>query len=184
MLNLEYARDLVMTGVIFGFATFVWAGWAQERPPAGVVWRIVLAALSVAGLVLVGLGIPIAIRNWNTPTALASGSPALVWYIVVFWLEVAAMVGLAIFYARTKRTHLVAPTVLLIVGVHFVPLAFVFGQPIIMLAAVLLTVAGIVALVMPRTAAASSFWCAVMAAPVLLVLGTVCLIGGASALAG
>lgn len=33
MLDLSHARDLIVTGIIFGIAAFAWAGWAQERPP-------------------------------------------------------------------------------------------------------------------------------------------------------
>lgn len=184
MLNAEFARDLVFTAVLFGLVTFMWAGWAQERPPAGVVWRVVLGALSAGGLALLGLGLPPLIRNWDGPTALASGSTALIVYIVVFWLEVAVIAGLAIFYARTGRQHLLAPTVLIVVGTHFAPLSFVFEQPIMLLAAVLITAAGVVSLFLPRQVAAPSFWCGIMAAPVFLVLGTVSLVTGQGALAG
>ncbi|GAA3201009.1 hypothetical protein [Microbacterium terregens] len=182
MLDLAFARDLVMTGVIFGAAAFVWAGWAQERPPAGVVWRIVLVVLQVAGLVLVGFGIPAAVQHWNTPTAIDPGSTAFVWYIVVFWLEVVVMIGLAILLTRTKRAQLIAPAVLVIVGVHFVPLSFVFGQPIILLAALLITAAGVAAVLLPHKTAAPSFWCGILAAPIFLILGTVALVAGNGAL--
>ncbi|MFJ3404099.1 hypothetical protein [Promicromonospora sp. NPDC090134] len=182
MLNLEFARDLVFTAVLFGTVTFVWAGWAQERPPAGVVWRVVLGALGAGGLVLLGLGLPTLIRSWGTPTAMSSGSLAVIAYIVVFWLEVAVIAGLAIFYARTDRQHLLAPTVLIVVGTHFAPLALVFEQPILMLAAVLITVAGVVSLFLPSRVAAPSFWCGILASPVFLVLGTISLVAGRSAL--
>lgn len=183
ILNLEFARDLVMTGAIFGFAAFIWAGWAQERPPTGVVWRVILGVLSAAGLVLLGFAIPIAIRYWDTPTTLTRGNPALLGYIVVFWLEMLAIVGLAIFYARTKRPHLLAPTILIVVGVHFVPLGIVFGQPIMLVAAVLTTAAGVAALLLPRAHVASSLWCGILSAPVFLVIGAVALSAGATALA-
>ncbi len=182
ILDLDYGRDLVMTAVIFGFAAFVWAGWAQERPPGHVGWRVVFAALGVVGLALAGFGIPTAVRNWETATALASGSPALLWYIIVFWIEVATIIAIAVIFARTKRTHLMAPAVLIIVGVHFVPLAFVFAQPIIMLAAVLITLAGVAAILLPREVAAASFWCGMLAAPILVALGVVALTAGSVAL--
>ncbi|GAA2220976.1 hypothetical protein GCM10010413_10590 [Promicromonospora sukumoe] len=184
MLNVEFARDLVFTAVLFGLVTFMWAGWAQERPPAGVVWRVVLGVLSAGGLALLGLGLPPLIRNWGSPTAMVSGSPALIAYIVVFWLEVAVIAGLAIFYARSGRQHLLPPTVLIVVGTHFAPLALVFQQPVMMLAAVLITAAGVVSLFLPRQVAAPSFWCGILAAPVFLVLGAVSLVAGQGALAG
>lgn len=61
MLDLGYARDLVMVGAIFGVAGFVWAGWAQENPPKLWGWRVVLALHGLAGLALAALSIPLAI---------------------------------------------------------------------------------------------------------------------------
>ncbi|GAB2849044.1 hypothetical protein GCM10027024_25830 [Microbacterium insulae] len=171
-----------MIAVIFGGAAFVWAGWAQERPPKGVLWRIVLVLLQLIGLVMLGFGIPIAVQNWETPTALASASTALVWYIVVFWLEVIAIVGFSIFFVKTGRGALIAPLVLTVVGLHFVPLAFVFAQWILLIAAVLLTAAGVGAAFLPQRTAAPSFWSGILAAPIFLALGLPCLIAGAGAL--
>ena len=182
MLNLEYGRDLVMVAVVFGGAAFVWAGWAHERPPKGAVWRIVLVLLQLAGLAILAFGIPLAVANWDSSTALASASTALVWYIVVVWVEVVAIVVLSIVFVRTGRGALIAPLVLTIVGLHFVPLAFVFQQWILFVAAVLLTAAGVAAAFLPQRIAAPSFWSGILAAPILLGLGTVCLAAGAGAL--
>ena len=140
--------------------------------------------LQVAGLALMAFGIPAAVQYWNTPTALDSGSPALTWYIVVFWLEVIAIVGFSIYFVRGGRTELIAPLVLTVVGIHFVPLAFVFGQSIIMVAAVLLTAAGVAAAFLPQRIAAPSFWCGILAAPIFLLLGTISLVAGIGALNG
>ena len=177
-------RDLLVVAALFGTVTIVWAGWAQERPPAGVAWRIVLGALSVAGLALVGLSVPSIIRTWSAPTAITSGSPALIAYIVVFWAEVIVIAALAIYYARTKRTHLLAPSVLIVVGVHFAPLAAVFQQPVLILAAVLITAAGVAALLLPRRSAAPSFWCGILASPIFLAIGTTALIASRITLDG
>ena len=125
MLDLDFARDLVMTGVIFGAAAFVWAGWGQERPPEGVTWRVVLVVLQAAGLVLVSF-----------------------------------------------------------VGIHFLPLAFVFGQPIMVLAAVLFTAAGIAALLLPWKVAAPSFWCGILAGPIFLGPGAIAFVPALAALGG
>lgn len=182
MLNLDFARDLVLTGAIFGLAAFVWAGWAQERPPAGIVWRFILAAIQVAGVLVLGFGITGAIRQWDNPSSIDPAGSAFVWYLIVFWIEVITLVFLAVYFVRTKRPQLIAPTVLIVVGVHFIPLTFVFGQPIIMLAAVLITAAGIAALLLPTQAMAPSFWCGILAGPVFVVLGAVALTAGLGAI--
>jgi hypothetical protein len=182
MLDLDFARDLVMTGVIFGAAALVWASWAHERPPKGVGWRIVLVVLQLAGVALMSFGIPVAVRYWETPTAIEPGGSAFVWYIALFWAEIIAIVAFSIYFVRRKKTELIAPLVLTVVGLHFVPLAFVFGQPIIMVAAILLTAAGVAAAFMPSRIAAPSFLCGILAAPILLILGTIALVAGAGAL--
>jgi hypothetical protein len=176
MIDLAFPRDLLFTGALFGFVAFVWAGWAHERPPKGVVWRVVLVVIQVAGLALLGFGLPPLIRNWGSATALQPGSTALVWYIVVTWIEIIAIAAIAIWLVRTKRSELIAPPAMIVVGLHFVPLAFVFGQPILMLAAVLLTAVGFAAFFLPRTVAAPSFWCGVFGGPVFLAVGATCLI--------
>lgn len=181
MIDPAFPRDLLFTGALFGFVAFVWAGWAQERPPSGWIWRAVLVVIQVAGLALLGFGLPPLIRNWGEQSALVPGSVALVWYIVVTWIEIIAIAGLAIWLIRTKRSELIAPPALMVVGLHFVPLAFVFGQPILMIAAILLTAIGVLALFLPRRIAAPSFWCGVLAGPVFLAVGATTLIAGLAA---
>ena len=182
MIDPSFPRDLLFTGALFGFVAFVWAGWAHERPPKGVAWRVVLVAIQVAGLALVGFGLPPLIRNWGTPSALVPGSSALIWYIVVTWIEIIAIAVLAIWLVRTKRSELIAAPAMIVVGLHFVPLAFVFGQPILMLAAVLLTGVGIAAFFLPRRIAAPSFWCGALGGPVFLSVGLASLLAGLAAI--
>lgn len=181
MIDLAFPRDLLFTGALFGFVAFIWAGWAHERPPKGVIWRVVLVAIQLAGLALVGFGLPPLIRNWGSPSALVSGSPALVWYIVVTWIEIIAIAAIAFILVRRKRTELIAPPAMMVVGLHFVPLAFVFGQPILMLAAILLTAVGVAALFLPRTIAAPSFWCGALGGPVFLAVGVTSLVAALGA---
>lgn len=172
----EFPRDLLMTGAIFGVASFVWAGWGQERPPKQVIWRVLLGALSLGGAALAGISIPAAIRNWTSPTAIVFGGPAFAWYLVIFWLEVVAIVVLAIWATKCKRQDLIAPLVLAIVGIHFIPLAWVFAQPIFVLAGVLVTAAALIAALVSDQDAARSFWCGILGAPVLLSVGTICVV--------
>ena len=170
-----------MTGAIFGIAAFVWAGWAQENPPAHVAWRIILAALGLSGVALGAVSIPAAVRHWSTPSAITPGGAPFLFYVLIFWAEVVVCVGVAIWAVRSGRSDLIAPVVLLIVGLHFVPLAFVFGQPIMAVAGAVLVVVAIVAALIPADDVAPSFWCGVLAAPVLLVAGTWCTVAGLSA---
>lgn len=180
MLELEYPRDLVMVGAIFGVACFVWAGWAQEGPPTHWAWRVVLGVLGVAGLALAGLSIPMAIRHWNTTTALEGGTVALRVYIIVFWVEVILAAALAFFAVRADRSDLIAPLILAVVGIHFFALAPVFTQPVLYLAAGLLTASAIVAALAPADSFARSFWCGILGAPIFLAIGAWCTAAGSS----
>lgn len=181
MVDLDYPRDLVMTAAIFGVAAFIWSGWAQERPPHWV-WRIVLAVMSLAGIAMAAINIPIAIGAWGTATAIDFGGPAWTWYLVVFAIEIVAIIGLAIWAALARRADLFAPLVLAVVGIHFVPLAFVFGQPIHAVVGVVLFFVAVVSVLLPAERVARSFWCGILAAPVLLIAGGVCAVVGRSAL--
>jgi hypothetical protein len=182
MFIMDFPRDLLMTGAIFGVAAFVWAGWAQERPPKHWIWRVILAVLGLGGAALAGISIPAAIKNWSEPTAMSPGSPAFIVYVAVFWLEVAAMIALSIWASRRKRQDLIPVFVLAVVGVHFIPLAWVFGQPIYAVAGAVLAVLALLIARMQDTHAARSFWCGLFAAPVLLVVGAVCAVAGFAAL--
>jgi len=179
MLDTAFPRDLVMIGVVFGAATLVWAGWGQERPPRAV-WRGVLGALSLGGLALIGVGVPAAIRAWETGSAIDPGSAAFVAYLVTFWVEVVIVAVGSIVLIRRRRSDLVAPFILLVVAVHFVPLAAVFAQGVLILAAVLLAAVAVAAILLRRRAY-PSFWCGVLGAPVFAVLGLIALVTGLTA---
>lgn len=175
MIDPDFTRDLVFTAALFGVVTFVWTGWAQERPPS-TSWRIVLAVLGLAGAALAGLTVPRLIRSWGEPTAMVVGTPAWIAYIVVFWIEVIALVVGAIVLTRTDRREFIAPFALLVVGIHFFPLAWVFGQPILFLAAALVSAAAVAAALLPRKNCAPSFWCGILGGPIFLAIGAVCVL--------
>lgn len=174
MPNRQYPRDLVMIGAIFGLATFIWAGWAQESPPDAVVWRVVLGVLSLAGIALAAMSIPLAIRNWHAPTAIDPRSRAFRLYVIVFWVEVVCAVVLSILPVTAGRSDLIAPLILVVVGVHFFALGVVFHQPLLHVAAVLLTVISVLAALVTAGDIAPSFWCGILGAPVFLAVGASC----------
>lgn len=182
MIFTDFPRDLVMIGAIFGVAAFVWAGWGQERPPKHWIWRVLLAVLGLGGAALAGVSIPTAIKHWQTPTAIEVGGPAFIAYIVVFWLEVIAIIVLAIWASRRKRKDLIPVFVMAIVGVHFVPLAWVFGQPVLFIAGMLLIGISVIAAYLPDKVAARSFWCGIFGSGVLLIIGTISAVVGFGAL--
>lgn len=99
-------------------------------------------------------------------------------HTVIFWLEVVVMIVLSIWATRRGRKDLIAPLVLAIVGIHFIPLGWVFMQPVFVLTGVLVTAVAVVAALVPIAPAARSFWCGVLAAPILLVVGGICLVLG------
>lgn len=183
MLDTTYPRDLVMIGAVFGLAAFVWSGWAQEGPPRSPLWRVALGVLGVAGLALAGWGVSLAVRHWGSATAMAPGTSGFTAYLVVFWVEVLVAGVVGVLLSRSGHAGLVAPWVLLVVGVHFVALALVLGQPVLHVAAGLLSAVAVVAALVPGDAVARSFWCGLLGAPVFLGVGLSSVLRGAEALA-
>lgn len=183
MIDVAHPRDLVMIGAIFGLAAFIWSGWAQEAPPRALVWRLVLAGLGVAGLALAVPSILTAIGSWSEPSAFTTGISAFTLYLIVFWAEVIIGAVASFFLIRTGQTENIAPLILAIVGIHFFALAVVFGQPVLHVAGLMLTIVAVVAFILPRETAAPSFWCGIFGAPVILGIGLWCLLAGRSALA-
>ncbi|MFD4422984.1 hypothetical protein ACFWN7_15985 [Agromyces sp. NPDC058484] len=169
-----FVRDLITTGAVFGLACFIWSGWAQERPPKR--WPVVLGILSGLGvLAAVGFGIA-AWLNWDAPSVLGADSGGMGPYLVILAIEVGACVVGAIALSVKKATRpYVAVLVLFIVGVHFFSLAAVFQMPAMHVVAALTTLASIAALVLSlrlrgrADTPAPSFWCGILAAPILLV---------------
>lgn len=101
----------------------------------------------------------------------------------MFWAEVISGAVASFFLIRTSQTENIAPLILAIVGIHFFALAVVFGQSVLHLAGLLLTIVAVVAFILPRETAAPSYWCGILGAPVFFGIGLWCLLAGRSALA-
>ena len=146
-----FVRDTAMTAVIFGVAAFVWSGWAQEGPPQR--WRPWLGAGSGAGLLLAALGGLLAWRNWGPESALASAD-ARVAFGIVCGIEVALCAIGATVLALTKRPRWIATWIAFVVGVHFVPLALVFGDISMIVLAVLVVLVSAASVLLVRRGSA------------------------------
>jgi len=173
VISLEFPRDVAFMAAVFGMATFVWAGWAQERPPS-TAWRIVLGALALAGVAVVGLTLPAAIRDWETPTALVVDSAPFAVYVAMVAVELVAGGIAAALLVRRGLPELVAPVIMIVVGIHWIPMIWVFQQPVLALIAAWCILVGIAAFRLPRVRQAPSFWCGILAAPALLAVGAAC----------
>ncbi|NMD47296.1 MAG: hypothetical protein GYA85_11090 [Propionibacterium sp.] len=89
---------------------------------------------------------------------------------------------LAVLAARAGRPDLVAPLILAVVGVHFFALAVVLQQPVLHVAAAVLTMIAILAALLRVEGLSPSFWCAILGAPVFLAIGGWCLAAGKAVL--
>jgi hypothetical protein len=151
---------------IFGLFSFVWFGWAQERPRPK--WRLPLGIASGAALLACGFGIYLSVINWNAPSALNEQAPFLV-YLITFWAQFVIIGAGSFILIRRKKSGLVAPWVLFIVGLHFISLVFVFNDPLLFLLAALLTGAAVASIfVAPKLAVANSAIAGIGAGTILL----------------
>jgi hypothetical protein len=147
--DLPFVRDLAVTAVVFGVAAFVWFGWAQEAPPAR--WRLLLGAGSGLGLVLAVAGGLLAWQNWSPESVMAAAETRRIFGIVCGIEFGLAGLG-ATLLGVAKRPQWIATWIAFVVGIHFIPLAFIFGDPgQLGLAALIVLASGLSVLVYRRT---------------------------------
>jgi hypothetical protein len=128
-----------MTAAIFGLFGTVWFGWAQEAPPSR--WRPWLGAGSVVSVLTAIGGGMLAWRHWHDGTVFdAKTSP--VFGIVVAVEFILAGVGAAIL-GRRGRKELIVSWVALVVGLHFLPLAWFLHFPLLGVMGVVMAVAAV-----------------------------------------
>lgn len=120
---MEYARDHAMMVAIFGFAGFVWYGWAQENPKKS--WRKYLGIGAVVS-VLVGIyGVYLSVQDWDAPSAL-NELGSMTWYYVIVAIEfILAIIG-SYYLTRKGYSDYIAAWICFVVGIHFFPLAILF----------------------------------------------------------
>lgn len=143
----EYLRDAAMTAAIFGFFGFVWFGMAQEAPPAK--WRAWLGIGSaVSILIAIGGGV-LAWRHWGDGSAIDAESGPV--FGIVVAVEVVLAAAGAVIVSVRGRKDLVVPWLAIVVGLHFVPLAWFFGFPALGVMGVLMAAAGVAGVPVARS---------------------------------
>ncbi|REK77575.1 hypothetical protein [Paenibacillus paeoniae] len=140
---MDYIRDYAMYASIFGMFSFVWFGWAQERPRRG--WRPYLGIASGIALLVCLFGVYLSITNWGEASALKESSSFTTYLITVYMEFFLAGLG-AFLLIRKKRSDFVAPWIAFIVGIHFIALVGVFDDPSLYVLAALLVAISLISL--------------------------------------
>ena len=132
--------DLSITALILGVAAMMWFGWGQAQPPSG--WGIPLIIgtfVAVAVAVFAGKDV---VRFRRSATAMRDRRVRRGYWITVGGETAASVLGAAAL-ALTGRSAFTAPWILLVVGVHFLPLGRLFGAADLLWAGLLLSVVAI-----------------------------------------
>jgi hypothetical protein len=114
-----------VTALILGIAAMMWFGWGQARPPAG--WGAPLTVGTFAAIAVAGGAGSIAARFRHGATVMADQRVRREYWITV-GTEVAACGLGAAGLGLGGSAPYIAPWILLVVGVHFVPLGRLFGS--------------------------------------------------------
>ena len=136
-----------MTAAIFGFFGFVWFGMAQEAPPGK--WRPWLGIGSaVSILVAIGGGV-LAWRHGDDGSAVDAESGPIFGIVVAVEFILCGL-GAAI-VSKRGRKDLIVPWLAIVVGLHFVPLAWFFSFPVLGVMGVLMAAAGVAGVPVARS---------------------------------
>jgi hypothetical protein len=131
-------RDLAMTALILGVAGLAWFGWGQSGlAEAGA---LPLQAGSAAGLAAAVAGGVLLRRHRAGGSAMSDARVRRGYWKVVATEVIAIVAGNAALGAADRPAYVPAWT-LLVVGVHFLPLARLFGAPVLTTAGLVLAAA-------------------------------------------
>ncbi|WP_308635835.1 hypothetical protein [Paenibacillus silvisoli] len=135
-------RDFVMYAAVFGLFSFVWFGWAQEKPRSSWRWAIGLA--TGCALLVCLLGVYLSVTHWDSPSALDRDG-AYRNYLITFYAEVVLAGAGSFVLTRMKRKGYIAPWIAFVVGIHFISLVSVFDDPSLWILAALMVAVSIAA---------------------------------------
>lgn len=115
--------DLAITALVLSVAAMAWFGWGQAQPPAG--WSAPLIAgscVSIAAVLLAG----VTAWRYRRDEQLMNDPAVRRGYWLIVSVEVAACaLGVAVLAATGQAAYFPA-WILLVVGVHFLPLGRLF----------------------------------------------------------
>ncbi len=137
-------RDLSVSALILGFAAMMWFGWGQAQPPPG--WSLPLTIGIFAAIAVEGFAASMVARFRGTATAMRDQRVSRQYGITV-GVEVAAIALGAVGLGLAGRPAYTAPWILLVVGVHFLPLGRLFGSVDLLWSGLVLCAVAIVAAV-------------------------------------
>ncbi|MBK5217206.1 MAG: hypothetical protein JJE02_06440 [Propionibacteriales bacterium] len=147
MFEAEFVRDAAVMAAVFGMAGFIWFGWGQEDPPPH--WRIALGIGATLSLLAAIAGGFLAFDNWGPESALAARDDRRLFGIVAGTEFALAAIGAAIL-GLLGRSRWTSSWICLVVGVHFVPLAVIFGDPGLYVLAALVSLAAVASVAASR----------------------------------
>jgi len=115
--------DLAITAVVLSVAAMAWFGWGQAEPPSG--WSPVLAAGSVVSIAVALLSGVTSWRRRGDAGSMENPAVRRAYQWIVGTEIAACLLGVAVLGAAGESRFLPA-WILLVVGLHFLPLARVF----------------------------------------------------------
>lgn len=118
-------RDLSATALILAIAAVLWFGWGQAEAPAG--WGLPLGIGTLAAIAIAAVA-GITVRGFRRGATAMADQRAGRRYGITVGIEVAAIAIGAAGLTQAGRPAYTAPWILLVVGVHFVPLGRLFGS--------------------------------------------------------
>jgi hypothetical protein len=170
----QHAHDRVVTALILGIAAMMWFGWGQAQPPGS--WRIALMIGTFASIAVAGASGARAFGLRGSSSAMADPRARRRYWLVVGPEFAACGIG-AVVVTATGHSAYVAPWILVVVGIHFLPLAQLFGTPELTWGGLALTVVAIAATVTGAiTSVAPSAVAGGLGGLTCLAVGAICLV--------
>lgn len=166
-------RDVAATALVLAIASVAWFGWSTADVDGA--WAVVATIGMLAGLVVAGLALVRVVRTRGTGSVMADAAARRRYNVVVGLEVVLIFLGVSVLN-RLDLIAQLAPWILLVVAVHFLPLARLFRVRALAVCGVVLIVVALAAAVVEAggvlagTALAGGAGGAVMLASALVCL--------------